>query len=98
MDVADDVEWAVVVGAVGPQAGALDLGGIDLLGAAEMVDVAEPFPAQAAERLAKLAGLIPHDVRGKGAVGPGLIALVADALGHIDYDGDGQRVVVRGQL
>ena len=42
--------------------------------------------------------LLPHHVRSEVAVGPALIALVAQLLGHIEHDCHSERVIFTRQL
>ena len=53
-------------------------------------DVAEPFAPQVAQRLAQLPALVADDVRPELPVRALTIALLADALRHVQHDGDRQ--------
>ena len=88
VDVADDVERAVLGAAVGPQRRALDLGRLDLLGDAQHADAAEALALQALQRAAQLRALLADDVRAEVAVRPRAVALLADRLGQVEHDRD----------
>ena len=98
MNIADDVERAVLVPLVVPQRHPLDGGRFDLFGALQHEDVAEAFPSEATERPPQLRLLLADDVGAEVAVVREPVALLADRLGQVQHDGDRQAVVLPGQL
>jgi len=97
VDVADDVEGAVVVAPVVPGALALDGRRLDLVDAVEHRHAVEALAPEPPKRAAQLGGLAPHDVRAEGAViAPG-VALDADLWRDVEHDRGGEHVVVLGQ-
>ena len=71
VDVADDVERAVLVACGRSRAAARSIvGRVDLLGRLQDEDVAEALALQAAQRAAQLLALVADDVRAEVAVGP----------------------------
>jgi hypothetical protein len=97
VDVADDVERAVVAPAVVPERLPRDRGCVDGLFRRQHVDVPEPFAAEAAQRSMQLAALLADHVRAEAAIGAAAVALVTDPLGQIEHEGDRQDVVLAGQ-
>ena len=97
MHVADDVERAVVVAAVGPQADALDRRVVDLVGRAQHVDVTEALALEVADRLAQQAALLADGVGADAAVGAGAGALEAQLGRDVEHDRHGQHVVLTGE-
>ncbi len=99
VDVPDDVERAgevaeVVVAALQDHPGVLGL----FLGA-QHVHLAEALALQSAQGAPQLAAVPLDDVaRHGGAVGAGRVACGADLLGEVEDDGDGQDVVLPGEL
>jgi hypothetical protein len=81
--VADDVERARLVPAVGPQRPAPDGRGVDLLRRGEDRDVPEALPLQTFEGPVKLAGLVPDHVRAEVSVGAGTVPLAAHGFWQI---------------
>ncbi|MGX1117124.1 hypothetical protein RKD37_002487 [Streptomyces ambofaciens] len=99
VDVADDVEGAGEVGEVVEALLGDDGGVLGLLGAAQHVHLAEALALQVAQGAAEFAGVALDDPAGQvGAVGAGGVALGAELLGHVEDDGDGQHVVLPGQV
>lgn len=99
MDVADDVERTGEVPEVVVAALDDDLRGVGLLLGAQDVHLAEAFALQSAQGAAQLAAVTLHDVAGHaGAVGAGGVARLADLFRQVEHDGDGQHVVLAGQL
>ena len=98
MDVADDVEGTVDVGAVVPGPFADDLNALDLVGAAQDVNAAEAFLVQAPERPLEVAVLPADDVVAEVPVGPLLVPFDSDRLGDVDDDGVDEYVVALGEL
>jgi hypothetical protein len=94
--VADDVERAILVPHIGPQALARDLDAVDRLDRAQLVHVAETLLVDAADVAPQARHVVAHHVRAVLAVGPPRIAFAADVLAWIEHDGDGQRVVFLG--
>src|SRR5207244_1526890 len=87
VNVANDVERTVLLFAVVPKRLTLDDGGLDGLHV-EHVDGAETFLLQASHRSPQILRLVANDVRTKGAIGPGTVALQADFLRHVQDNGD----------
>ncbi len=99
VDVADDVEGAGEVGEVVEALLGDDGGVLDLRDAAQHVHLAEALALQVAQGAAEFAGVALDDAAGHvGAVGAAGVALGADLLGHVQDDGDGQHVVLAGQV
>lgn len=99
VDVADDVEGAGEVGQVVEALLGDDGGVLGLRGSAQHVHLAEALALQVAQGAAQFAGVALDDPAGHvGAVAAGGVALGADLLGHVEDDGDGQHVVLPGQL
>lgn len=98
VDVADEVERAVLVAPVVPERHPLDHGGLDLLGAREDEHVPEPFPLQPFEGPAELRPLLTDDVGAERPVGAAFVAVVAEPFGEIEDDCDRERVVLAGDL
>ena len=98
VDVADDVERAVVVAPVVVLLLVHDRGGLDLVDAVEDVDLAEPLPGQPAQAASQVCALPPDHCRVHGAIAAGGVALDGDALGDVEDDGHRQDVVVAGEL
>lgn len=99
MDVTDDVEGAGEVAEVVVSALQDDFGAVGLLLGAQDVHLAEALALQSAQRTAQLAPVALDDVAGHvRAVGPLRVAREADLLGQVEHDGDGQHVVLPGQL
>ena len=70
-----------------PRPLAHDLDGVDLLGAAQDVDLAEALRASAARATAAGRGAArSHHVRAEVAVGPGLVPLPGQRLGDVEHD------------
>ena len=97
VDVADDVEGAVLVLEVVEELLAHDDGVGDVLLRAQDVDLAEAFLAEVLERAAELVPLAPYDGVAEVPVGPGGVAVQADPLRQVEHDGDRQDVVVTGE-
>ena len=95
--VADDVERPVQMAEVVQQPLADDDRVGDLLLAAQDVDLAEALLAEVLERASQLVALARDDVIAEGAVGPGGVAVQADALGQVEHDRDRQHVVRAGE-
>ncbi len=99
VDVADDVEGAGEVAEVVVAALQDDFGRVGLLLGAQYVNLAEAFALQPAQRTAQLPAMTPHDMTGHaGAVGPGGVARLTDLFRQVQHDGDGQHVVLPGEL
>jgi len=74
-----------------------DNGGLDLLRRVQREDVSEAFTLQPAQRSAQVPNVIADHVRPESAVGPPLIALIAEALRHIEDDRNRQAVKLAGE-
>jgi hypothetical protein len=98
VDIADDVERSVVVAPVVPEWLAFDDSGFDFFRRLEDMDGAEALALEPAERTFELLRLLADDVRAEVAVGPSLVAVLGDALGEIEDDGDGKTVKLAGEL
>ena len=93
VDVAHDVERPVVGAAIVPLGGALDRHRVDLIGSVEPMDEAELL-LEPAHRVAQVAHLVADDVRAELAVGPLLVARLADRLVDLEHDRDDRHVVL----
>ena len=69
---------------------------LDLLDRAQLVEVTEALLVDAADIAPETRHVVAHHMRPVLAVGPRLVALVADVLAGVEHDGDGQRVVFLG--
>ena len=98
MDVTDHVERTGLVAEVVEQPLSHDGRGADLRDAVQVVDLAEPLLAQAAQRAAELVVLAPDHVRAEVAVRAGGVALHRHRLGDVEDDRDRQHVVLPRQL
>ena len=98
VDIADDVERAVIGSPVVPQRLALEAGRFDLLLPLEDVDAVEALPPQPAHGATQLRLLVAQDVGAELAVGPRCVALRTDTLGDVEDDGHREHVVLLGQL
>ncbi len=94
MNVADDVERPGFALAIVPQRLPGDDGRVDFFLRLEHVHVPEAFAPQPAKRPTQLAPLVANDVGTEVTIGSGSIPLVADALGQIQDDRDGEHVVL----
>src|SRR5262245_13652769 len=97
VDIADDVERTVLGLAVVPEWLTREDGGVDFFLRLQHVNVTEAFAAETAQRTVELALLVANNVRPKIAVWPRAIPVVADSLGKIQNNGDGQHVVFARQ-
>ena len=97
VNVADDVEGAMLGAAVVPERFARDDGAGDFVFAVQDGNAAEAFALQAAQRALEVAALTLDDLNAEIAVGALLVALEADALRHVEDDGDWQRVIFAGE-
>ena len=86
VDVADDVERAMLGSAVRPGRLPLDHRRFDLLRRAEHGDVPEALLAQVLERAAELLALAADHVRAEVPVGPLPVAILAEPLGQVEHD------------
>jgi hypothetical protein len=98
VDIADDVEGAVVVPFVVPQRNTLDRRRIDRLGRIEDVDVPEALAPQPAQPTTKLALLTANHMRPETAIGTRLVPLHADPLSQAEHDRHGEDVVPACEL
>ncbi|RFC52734.1 MAG: hypothetical protein DVB22_000317 [Verrucomicrobia bacterium] len=98
MDIADDVERTVVVAPVVPERLALDDGGVDFFRRLEDMNGPEALTLEPAERTFELLRLLPDDMCAEVAVGPNLVAVLGDALGEVEHDGDGKAVKLACEL
>ena len=97
VDVADDVERAGLILAVGPQRRALDANGVNRLRRAQDRHLAEALALQPAQTLAQASRTWLRTTCGaKLAVGARGVALQAGLLVHIEHDGDGEDVMLAG--
>ena len=97
MDVADDVERAVIAAPVVPGPLTLEGGRLDLLDAVEHGDAVEALASQAPERPPELAALVAEDVHAEGAVCTRWRYARCRPFGHVEHDGGGEHVVLLGQ-
>ena len=86
VNVADDVERALLVFLVGPETLPRDRRRVDLLDALEGPDVTKSFALEPAQRAPKLLGLLPDDVRTEVSVGSRSVALLRDPLRDVEHD------------
>ena len=98
MNVADDVERAVLLFAVVPERLPFDDGCIHFFHGRKNEDVAESFAFQSAQRAAQLLRLIAHDVRTEVTVRAALIAIVAETLRQIQHDSHWKHVIVAREI
>ena len=98
MHVADHVERPGPVAVVGEQPLADHHGRLDLGGAAQHVDFAEPLPAQPPQRPAQLVMLAVNDRRSERPVRAAGISLRTKTLRQVQHDRDGQHVVRAGEF
>ena len=98
MDVADDVEGTMDVGAVVPRALADDLDRLDPLGSAQDVHATEPFLVEPSERSPQITVLARHDVAAEVAAGSLLVALEGHRFRDVDHDGVDEHIVALGQF
>ena len=98
VDVADDVEGSVVGAPVGPRRLALDLGRLDLLGAAEDEDTAKPLAVEPPERALQLRELLTNHARAEVPIGPARVAFYAQPFRQVEHDRHGQDVMRPGEL
>ena len=97
VDVADDVERAVLASTVRPSRLPLDNRRFDIVRRAEHGDVPEPLFAQVFERAAELFALAADYMRSEGPVGPVAVAVLAEPLRQIEDDRRCQHVVLACQ-
>ena len=81
MHVPDEVERSVVIASIVPKRLAGDRGRIHFFPAGKGEHVSETLLAQPAQGSVKLRALLADDVRAEFALGPILVALVANGLG-----------------
>src|SRR3954453_1271032 len=86
MDVADDIERAVLVAPIRPEPRTCDASRLNLLGCFQGEDVAEALAFQPAQRAAQILELATNDVRAEVTVGTCAVALLAEPLGQIEND------------
>ena len=98
MDIADDVERAVLVSLVVPQRNSLDDRRLDLLGRVEHEDVPEALSLKPPQRPPELRLLIADDVRAEVPIGSLAVALQAEFLGQVEHNRHRQAVILPGQL
>src|SRR5579872_2299366 len=98
VDVANDVEGVGVGAAVGEERHALDAHRLYLLRRIEDDNLAEAFALEAAQPPAELLHMVAHHLWAELAVRAGGVALDAEALVHVEDDGDGQHVVLAGDV
>lgn len=97
VDVADDVERPVLVGAVVPQAGTGDRRVVDCLRRVEQVDLAESFLAHPAQAATEVLHLVADHVGAEVALRTSSVALLTQALGNVEHDRYRQEVVFARQ-
>src|SRR5712664_1266267 len=93
MHITDDIEWAMFVPEIGPEARALNLNGCNLLGCVQDVDVVKALIFETAQGFTELHSLIAHDMRAKVAIRAQAIALVAYAIRQVKDNGDRQTMI-----
>ena len=98
VNVANDIERTGVKFFVVVKRNALKGDGIGFFRGRKDEDMAKAFALEAAEATAKIGELAMRDVIGELAVGANAIAVVADAFGHVENDGDRKAVVLPGQF
>jgi hypothetical protein len=95
--VADDVERAMLAGAIVPEGRALDRRRVEGRDALQDEDVAKTLALEPAQRPAELRTLLRDHVRSELAVRPLGVARVAYRFGNVEHNGDRQAVVLAGQ-
>lgn len=98
MHIADNVEGAVLVALIRPEARARDARRRDLLRRLQGKDIAKAFTRQATQRAAQILDLAADDVRAEIAVGPLAIALLAEPFGQVEDNRYRQNVIGAGKL
>ena len=98
VDIADDVEWAVLVPLVVPQRNTLDGRRLNLLGRVEHKDVPEALPLEPPQRPSELRLLVADDVRAEVPVGSLAVALQTELLWEVENNCYRQAMVLPGQL
>src|SRR5436305_13004632 len=98
MNIADDVEGAVIELAVVPQRLPFNGRRINLLLSVENLDVAETLPLQSLQRTSQFLRLVPHHMRTEVSICTIPIAICADPFGQAEDDSDRQNVVLTGQI
>ncbi len=97
VNVADDVEGAVLAAAVGPERLADDFECVCVLWRAHHMDVAKALAAEAFETAAQGAGMVARHVRAEGPVRAALVAGVTDVGVDIEDEGDREGVMPAGK-
>ena len=98
VDIADQIEGAMFVGAIGPCRLSRDVGGVDRLDTLQDEDPTEPLPLEPVDRLAELRALPADHVRPEGPIGTAGVALLAEPLGDVQHDRDRQHVMASRQF
>ena len=98
VNVADNVEWAMIELAVVPERLALDDDGVDFFRGREFVNVTEAFAFEIADRTSQLLTLLANDVRAEVAIRALAIAILSEAIGQVEHERDGKDVIVACEL
>src|SRR5271165_6953074 len=98
VDIADDVERAVLVPLVVPQRNTLDNRRLNLLGRVEHEDVPEALPLKPTQRTSELRLLVADDVRAEVPLGSLAVALQTELLWEVENNCYRQAMVLSGQF
>ncbi len=98
VNVADDIERAVILAPVVVLLLVPDRRRVDAGDTVQDVDLAETLPGQPAQPTAQVCPLAPDDAGVHVAVRARRVALDRQALRHVEHDRDWQDVVVAGEL
>ncbi len=93
MNVANDVEWSMIVFAIVPERLALNHYLVDFGGRREFMNVTKAFAFQIANRPAQLVTLLPDHVRTEVAIRTLSISILANAIGQVEHERDGKHVI-----
>ncbi len=97
MNIADYVERAGLIAAIGPQLGSHDFDRIDILDRSKAMHIADAFAVHAAERALEALRMAPHRAGAELTLGPRGIAGDGDLLGKVEQNRDHQRMPFPGQ-
>ena len=98
VDIADDVERAGELAAIGPQRLPHHDGVVDLVARVQLVDPFEAFAPEASPRSAKGLGLVADHVRPELPVGPAGVTLPAHLGRDVQHDGYRVHMMASSQL
>ena len=98
MNVADDVERAVIILAIVPKSLPIDLSLLDFAGVAEHIDIAKALALQPAQRSPQLTNVPANDMRSKIALRATDVSLLTNRFRKIQHDRRRQNVMLARQL